>query len=156
MIFSDCCYLTGLIKEALGFKLMTTAAFWCFSTRSRTDSWFCFLELHAKTTQTKKTFFRTVLIVPQATEWARTISFPQPWPCKTLMCTTNRDYHTIPCLSLNRQRSFLNWTFQIAPTVSSHEDIWWMIYPVKDDTLNALLNAFRELSVLLSPCFLTF
>lgn len=128
MIFSDCCYLTGLIKEALCFKLMTTAAFW-----HQQSYWFLFLvflELHAKTTQMTKTFFRTV-IVSQPTEWASTTSFSQPPTVKHWFAlqtvVQKKGYHTTPCLSLNKEKSLLNWTFEATPTVSSwHGDIWWI------------------------------
>lgn len=120
--------LTGLIKEALCFKLMTTAAFW-----HQQSYWFLFLvflELHAKTTQMTKTFFRTV-IVSQPTEWASTTSFSQPPTVKHWFAlqtvVQKKGYHTTPCLSLNKEKSLLNWTFEATPTVSSwHGDIWWI------------------------------
>lgn len=79
MKFSSCCYITGPIKEALGFTLMTTAAFRYFGTTSHTPS--CFFPFFWATFQDYtdvKTLFKTVLFVPQATEKTSTTSLPQP------------------------------------------------------------------------------
>lgn len=94
MIFSDY-YLAGLIKEALGFKLMTTAASWCFSNSSHSDSWFCCFRTTSQNYTDDKNIFQNSFNCATASWVSQNYFLAWPQPCRRLMCTTNGDIKSL-------------------------------------------------------------